>query len=235
MISEANDYDLSSPKLTLIKEIYMKPSDCCPIHNNTVKHSKDYMSSIEKFAFFMRKATVPPILAVLLTTLMWLGNRELIGNISNLFMSYVFLAVMPILAYPVHAVLPFLRKRGRKCQRNLAILFSTIGYIAGSVYSLIVSAPNALTIVYLTYLFSGIFIAVFTFAMKFKASGHAAGIAGPVTVLAVFVSPWYIFAYILALPVLWCSVKTKRHSVSEFLVGCLCPIVSMLIAMAIVL
>ncbi len=213
----------------------MKPSNCCPIQPASVKSSDDFSSAMDKFAFFMRKATVPPLLAVLLTTLIRVSNYELVGNLSNLLWSYVFLAAMPLLAYPIHAAFPFLRKRGRKCQRNLAILFSTIGYVAGTIYSFAASAPATLTIVYLTYLFSGIFIALFTFAMKFKASGHAAGIAGPVTVLTIFVSPWYAFAYILALPVLWCSLKTKRHTASEFFVGCLCPIIAMLIAMAIVL
>lgn len=41
------------------------------------------------------------------------------------------LTIFPLLSYPVSVIIPPIRKKGRDGQRNLAIVFSVIGYIAG--------------------------------------------------------------------------------------------------------
>lgn len=183
--------------------------------------------------YILRVVTVPQGVALALITLIQLMRPQYVGGTVNLICAYLFLAVLPLLSYPIHATVPALKAKGRKAQRNLALVFSVTGYVAGTIVSLATDAPHELTSVYLTYLFTGIMLAAFTFGMKFKASGHASGIAGPITTLAYFVHPMFILAYALVLPVMWSSVKSSRHTYSEFLVGCLCPIVAFMFALLI--
>lgn len=81
-------------------------------------------------------------------------------------------------------------------------------------------------LVYLCYIFSGTLIAIFTKCLKIKSSGHAAGTAGPITILVLRVSPWFFLGYLLLIPVYCSSLRLKRHTMKELLWGTAYPIVA---------
>ena len=87
---------------------------------------------------------------------------------------------------------------------------------------------------YLTYLFSGILMFVFSFVFKIKASGHACGFAGPVAMLAYQLGPRYLVLAVLLIAVYASSVILKRHTLPQLALGSVLPIVSMFIAIALV-
>ena len=73
--------------------------------------------------------------------------------------------------------------------------------------------------VYLCYLCSGLQTAIFTKYLGIKSSGHAAGTVGPLSILALRLSPWFALGYLILIPVYWSSLKLKRHTLKELLWG----------------
>ena len=73
--------------------------------------------------------------------------------------------------------------------------------------------------IYLTYLITGFAIGFSTFVFKFKASGHSAGIAGPVVALSHLVSPWFCLLGLVWLAAGYSSIKLLRHTLPEYFVG----------------
>lgn len=194
----------------------------------------------EKFARFMKIAamvvryvTVPPIMAAALILTVYFSNAAYIGGAKDLFAALGFLCVMPLLSYPVHAFVPALKKRGRKCQRNLAIVFSVFGYACGLVHAFAFHAAAQLSALYLTYAISGAIIAICSFVFKFKASGHASGVAGPVAALTLMISPYYAFGIIVLVACAISSVYVKRHTVVEFIAGAAFTVAALVFSMAV--
>lgn len=142
------------------------------------------------------------------------------------------LAVVPLLAYPLWAAVPALKKRGRKTQRLIACVFSFAGYAAGTVYCYAAGLGISEKIVFLTYLFSGLTIAVASI-FKLKISGHACGVSGPIATLVWLVSPLYLLAYLLLAGVFVSSVRLGRHTVRELVLGSALPVAIMLLILAV--
>ena len=85
-------------------------------------------------------------------------------------------------------------------RRKNAMIASLIGYCAGTAAVLIMRRPVEELIILLTYLISGLLIAVFSLC-GVRASGHAAGIAGPFFIAAYLrVMPLFLLLLLLRLP-----------------------------------
>lgn len=181
----------------------------------------------------VRYITVPPVMAAALILITYFSNNALVGSVWDMLAALGFLCVMPILSYPVHAIIPPLRRRGRKSQRNLAIIFSITGYACGLIHAFAFHAAPQLSALYLTYAISGSLIAICTFAFKFKASGHASGVAGPVAALTLMVSPYYAFGTILLVACALSSIYVKRHTAAEFIAGATFTVAALFLSMAI--
>ena len=180
----------------------------------------------------IRYVTVPPVMAAALILITYFSNKAFVGSVWDLVAALGFLCVMPTLSYPVHAIIPPLKRRGRKCQRNLAIIFSVAGYACGLVHAFAFHAAPQLSALYLTYAISGALIAICTFVFKFKASGHASGVAGPVAALTLMVSPYYAFGIILLVACALSSRYVKRHTVAEFIAGAAFTVAALILSMA---
>lgn len=188
---------------------------------------------IAKYDKTIRVITVAPIMALILLLCVYFLAPDAGMTAWRLIFAIIFLMVMPLLAYPLQPLIPGFKGKGRKGQRNLAIVASVMGYIFGIVYCCIFGAPRVLFIIYLTYLFSGIAIAIFSKFTPIKASGHACGIAGPVAAGTYFLGPWALTGVIIYTLVFVSSVRMKRHTVPEFLAGGLIPILALFAAVAI--
>ena len=140
------------------------------------------------------------------------------------------LSVLPLLAYPLQKFIPKFKDKGRDGQRTLAMIFSASGYVCGVAVAFAFGAPKELKMVFVEYLLCGISILVSSKVFKKKASGHACGVVGPVAMLT------YLGLYIpaavgaiLTLPVYVSSLKTRRHTAFELLLGSIIPIAMLLI------
>jgi len=173
----------------------------------------------------LRILTVPPVLAAIASTVLLLyGTVSPIHYIILL----LTLTVLPTLAYPLSLLWPPHDRRRR--QRNLALVLSVSGYVAGALFALLAGAPRPELVFYMTYVLSGIATAGLTFALHIKSSGHACGTAGPAVFLGLYVHPAFFCLLLLLIPVFWASLKTKRHTLSQLSIGAATPIVGLLLA-----
>lgn len=149
----------------------------------------------------------------------------LIASLFHYCVDVCCLTLLPLLSYPIAVFVPRFREKGRDAERNLAILFSVVGYILGFAVSRFSNAGFE-RVLFDDYLFSGAMLALCT-CLHFKASGHTCGCSDPIAGLAMFISPWYLLGYILLIPVVWSSLKLKRHTALQLFVGAIIPVAGM--------
>ncbi len=185
---------------------------------------------IRTLAKTLRIITVAPFMAMLAFTVM-LCRGGIFNSITQYIAAIFFISVLPLTAYPLQKILPQFKYKGRKGQRTLAMIMSLIGYIAGLIYALCSSASHILTIIFATYLLSGAALFVINKIFRYKASGHACGIAGPVGVLIWFMGAntagtiVFIIGLALLLAALWSTLKTHAHTALQFACGGIIPII----------
>ena len=77
-----------------------------------------------------------------------------------------------------------------------------------------------------------VFSALMCTLLHFKASGHTCGCSGPIAALSIFINPWFLVGYVLLTPIIWSSIRLKRHTALQLLAGCVIPVLAMLICRA---
>lgn len=150
---------------------------------------------------------------------------------SSLISAICFLTIFPILSYPVCFVVRPLRIRGRKMQRTMAIIFAFLGYALAFGLSFAFKDSLQIKIYYFTYLLSSFIILIFRIFNKFNPSGHASGIAGPITFLVIYVNYYFAFLYVLVFLIWYISIKMERHTNSEYLAGSLIPVTILILSL----
>ena len=185
---------------------------------------------MKKSLKIIRILTVAPIMAFLLFTLTYIFRNQFFDSVWQYIYSVFCLTVLPLLAYPLQRFIPGFKGKGREGQRSLAIIFSVIGYILCCVFGLIFTQSIELWMITLTYLFSGVCIFISSKVFKFKISGHACGVFGPVSVLFYFglYIPAIIGIGIMGL-VYYASLKSGRHTFPELVSGTLLPTALMML------
>ena len=185
---------------------------------------------MNKISLIVRKLTIPPVFAIALLCAVFFMIPNGIGSVWLLFAGIFFLAGLPTLAYPLQKYMPHFKDKGRDGQRSLAMLFSFVGYLLGTIVAFAASAPTVLKIIFLEYLFCGISMLVLNKCFKLKASGHACGVIGPMFMMV------YLGLYVpaaicarFAIPVYNSSIKTKRHTPKQLLGGALIPLAMLVI------
>lgn len=189
---------------------------------------------MKKSLKIIRVLTIAPIMAFLLYTITFIARNEYFSSPIEYIYSIFCLTVLPVLAYPLQRFIPPFRDKGREGQRNLAIIFAVIGYVLCCVFGAVFHQSKELWMISLVYLFSGACIFISTKAFKFKISGHACGVLGPVSVLFYF--GLYIPAFIglvIAGFVYYASLKSERHTLCELVSGSVLPMLLMFIFIAV--
>ncbi len=181
-------------------------------------------------AKIVRVLTVPPVMICILLLVLYFARPSLFAGVGQLLWALLFLMVFPLLAYPVSALVPALRKKGREGQRGLAFLFTLAGYTGGLVYGLIAGVGDGLLLVYLTYFLSVFFLILLEKCFHVRASGHACSITGPLILLCYFTSWWWALpcAGVYGL-VAWASLSLKRHTAKELAFGSLTAVAAFLL------
>lgn len=180
-------------------------------------------------AKIIRVITAPPVMAAWLILALWTGRSVIVRTGAEAALSMVFLSLLPLLAYPLSAVIPSLRQKGREGQRNLAFALSFAGYIGGWVYARFSAGERTLVFIFAVYVFSVIILLVFNKLLRLRASGHACSVSGPILVICFVLRGWWypVCAAVFALS-FWGSIRSGRHTVGEYLLGTL----SVLLAIA---
>jgi len=185
-----------------------------------------------RLAKVLRVVSVPPVMATLLLSILYGVRPEMFGSLGSYLFSLLFLAGLPVLAYPLQPLLPGFRGKKREGQRNLAIVMSVVGYVSSVVYAFCVRAGDPLWIIYLTYFFSGLGLLVFNKVLKVRASGHACAIVGPVVALIYILGAAALFSLLVLGLVFWASLKTKSHTAPELFWGSAVTLLSLGLSLA---
>jgi hypothetical protein len=158
----------------------------------------------------------------ILLVLLFALREDVFASLTEMVVSLLGLTVLPVLAYPVSAIIPALRKTGREGQRTLAMYLSTVGYVAVFVYGLIAHVGMGLMHIYAGYLFSVVIILIGNKVFKVRISGHACSVSGPTVYSAYYLGIWGIVVGIVCWgAILWASLVMKRHTFKEFIFGTL--------------
>ena len=190
---------------------------------------------MEKFCKIVRMITLAPVLAAFSITMIGLFCPDVFPSVWHFAYMILYLGSLPLLAYPLQAVTPHFRDKGRDGQRTLAMIYAVAGYILCLVTNLLASASDGMWIICLEYLLSGILILVFNKGLHIKLSAHGCGSAGPIFLLlyfglyvpAILMSVVTVFAYVA-------SVKAKHHTVPQ-LIGGSAVSISLLMVLALVI
>ena len=182
---------------------------------------------MKKFAKIIRGVTVPPAIVTVLFVLLYFLRDDVIPKPLDLAFSLFFLAAVPVLAYPLQAIVPAFRPEGQKMKRKLAFILSIMGYVAAFTVSLVRGAVPNLAYIDAVYLCSVLVLTALNVFTPWHASGHACSIVGPIALLACFFGWRAILAgaAVIALS-FWSSVYLKRHTVREYLLGAASPLLS---------
>ncbi len=162
-----------------------------------------------------------PFVAGAAITLLLFGLRpDMPQRLLGWGVSLIFLTVIPALSllfYIPRRSEPWASTERR--QRVMSFVFMAVSYPIGFVILKIVHAPPIFEAIMLTYVI--VVLALIGVNLFFKASGHAAGVAGPVTALI------YLYGLIAAplialIPLaMWARVETRGHSLLQTIVGAL--------------
>ncbi len=188
---------------------------------------------MRKAAYVIRVITVAPIMALALLVILYIRAPLIFGNTAVFIMTVFFLVVLPLLAYPLQPLVKKYKDKGREGQRTLALIFAVAGYIIGFCMAIVFHAPKGVLVIYVSYMISGLLVALVNKVIRFKASGHACGVTGPFMLLVYFGQPiGYLGLFFLVIAWL-ASLYMKRHTWPQLLVGTAIPFVALGIVFAI--
>ena len=88
-----------------------------------------------------------------------------------------------------------------------------------------------MTTVFLTYFLSIVILTLLNKVIKVRASGHACGIAGPLTLAVYFLGAHsVVWCAVIFAAVIWSSLVLKRHTFGELVWGGLTAVAAFFIA-----
>jgi len=199
---------------------------------NKLIYDREGLKMAKKLAKWISIITVVPFIGLFVLTTLYFYSANIYNNSFLWYLfSLVFLTVIPILAYPLKNVIPKYKDKGRSGERRLAFILAVIGYISGNIFSFVFNAPKGVKTVFVAYLFSGIILSFVNAVIGHKASGHAAGVSGPFTLLLYFISFKYWYIYLILPLVFWSRLKLGRHKITQLFSGTAVGILATVLAL----
>ncbi len=131
--------------------------------------------------------------------------------------SVIFIGIIPLFAW---AYLLF-HKGDYKGERKVSFLIDAVSYPIGFLILLLRNIHSFYTALVLSYLLNVIFLIVINKLLKYKASGHAAGVAGPGTALTIVFGWWGAISFLLLMPVFYAKITLREHTFMQLTVGAL--------------
>ncbi len=104
-------------------------------------------------------------------------------------------------------------------QRVASFVLMMVSYPVGWLVLSLAKAPRIFTAVAATYTFVTLGLIVFNLLLRYKASGHAAGVSGPVASM-IYIYGWIATPLVMLIPlVTWARLAAKGHSFWQTVVG----------------
>jgi hypothetical protein len=104
-------------------------------------------------------------------------------------------------------------------QRVASFVLMMVSYPIGWLVLALTNAPRIFTAVAATYTFVTLGLIIFNLLLRYKASGHAAGVSGPVASM-IYIYGLFATPLLLLLPlVTWARLAAKGHSFWQTVVG----------------
>jgi len=144
--------------------------------------------------------------------------------------SIVFLVIVPSSAYIIKYWVPKFKAKGRTWERNLAFVTGVTGQVLGFIGAWYLGAPQGVKILFMVYLVAGVLLSITNFIIGKKASGHACGVSGPITLLTFVLGAKAGLVFFLMPLIFWSRLKLKRHNLSELLLGTMIGIMATVIS-----
>ncbi len=191
--------------------------------------------ALDRIALLIRKIMIPPVMAVLFFVALYFFPTGTFRSAWDFAAAVLGIALFPVLAYPVAFFIPALRKKGREGQRNLAFVFSAIGYLLSFLYGFLPGRSDQYRLITLIYVFSLVMLLLFNKVLKIRASGHSCSISGPMLACFLLIGPKSLLPCLVLWSLsFWASVRTKRHTFREFLMGACANLLASLAAVIVI-
>ena len=185
----------------------------------------------EKLAGLVRVISIPPVMVTALLLILYFWGPQPFCPVGELVTTILLLGFVPVLAYPAQPLFPRYRSRGREGQRELAFVFTGVGYTIAFLWALLAGVSPEIRTICAGYFFSALFLTLCNRVLHRRASGHACSAAGPLLFLIYYFGWWMLLpSIVIGWLVAWASVALKRHTPPDLLWGALCSAAGFAIA-----
>ncbi|MCX6090305.1 MAG: hypothetical protein NTX88_08080 [Candidatus Atribacteria bacterium] len=180
----------------------------------------DTKKRAELISTFFQPVIIPVILYLLVSFRYASGSDALLYFLLGV----VFITIAPVLLITILTKMKIISDPDipNRRERFLPYLMIVLLYLVGFFIFFVIHAPGqilSITVSYILVTLVGALISLY-----WKISMHLAGIAGPITALVFYVSPYFLLAYLLLIPLGWARLTLKKHSLSQIMVGSACSI-----------
>ncbi len=184
-----------------------------------------------KLALGISILTVVPMVALLTIIGIYLNDGSFYGYQDFwVVWSIVFLVILPSGAYALKHIHPRFREKGRTWERNMAFVTGVTGQVVGFSGAWYLEAPEGVKKLFMVYLLAGLLLSTTNFLVGKKASGHACGVSGPISLLTVIFGVKAGALFLLMPFVFWSRLKLQRHTLHELLLGTMIGITATIIS-----
>lgn len=192
-----------------------------PLGWESVKKYREEKKTVkEKIAKVIRVVTVPPILILIMLSILFCSFGEVFATAGEFVIAVVFLSFVPACAYPLAKIRKGTCENSREGQRNMAFILNFGGYLLALIIGKIIGCSEMLMCILVSFFLAVMVLTFLNKVCKIKASGHACSCTLPYLLL----SYWFggaaaVICIIFYGIEFWASVELKRHTVSEFIAG----------------
>lgn len=195
--------------------------------------------AMKRIAKIIRIITIPTTLFFVVLLLTYFLDKDAFNVPLSFITPFIFIGCFVLLSYVVSFIIYKIKRKNnievdlRATQRTLAFIFSFIGYLVAFTLNLALNFNEKPKILISTYFFSVCFLSLLNI-FKIKASGHAAGITGPLIFGCTLINIHYIIPCMIIYGLsLFASLYLKRHTIIQFILGSLCSILGFLVSIII--
>ena len=184
----------------------------------------------EKFARDVRIITAPPFMVAYLLIVLQCVTGSFFVKKAEALVAWTGLVIVPFMAYPLHRIVPAFHSGGRKGQRKLAFIFSSLGYLACFIYG-ITCGTEKTKVLFSVYFLTVVLLTLMNKLLGIRASGHAASSISPAVLSFLYANQFFgvLFTLLFSLSV-WASILLKRHTGMDIIVGVFCFILALLMS-----
>lgn len=162
-----------------------------------------------------------PVLSGALVTYLYL---RLPASEPNALTGYLWVMLF-LCIIPLFSLLFYIPKKGEERpqtlhrQRVVSFIFMIISYPLGWLVLALTQAPRIFTATAVTYTFVTLGLIFFNLLLHYKASGHAAGVSGPIASMIYIFGIWAAPLLLLLPLVTWARLAAKGHNFWQTVVG----------------